>query len=503
MDNIENSNIKNKTLYFGDNLDILREKFPNEGGYFDLIYLDPPFNSNRNYNAFFEKKDNKDTVAQTHAFEDSWTWGDEAEETYQFLTTSKKNDTSIQELIMGLKQILDDTDMMAYLVMMTARLVELRRVLKDTGSIYLHCDTHASHYLKIVMDTIFGVENFRNEIVWQYQPGSAGKKDFGRKHDNILRYSKTDNYNFYPDNIREPYSEKTLERLKHNGAREKNVNKVLNRGGRMPIDVWYYPSLQGNAKESLGYPTQKPEALLERIIKASSNKGDWVLDPFVGCGTCVSVSEKLGRNWVGIDITPLAIDIIKERLNKQYSNIKIEIDGLPKDMEGARTLATKCGTSGRFDFQYWVLSLLNATPTKGKSKSHKKGKDEGIDGIIKFENSNKEIEKLIVSVKSGKNVSVTEIRDLNGVIEREEAVGGLYVTLHEPTRDMVKETVVSGTYTYFNRNIRKIQIVKVEDLLVGIRPDIPNIQVPYKEAIRVKLPEKVTSSKPIENTKVI
>lgn len=513
MSNIESSDIKNRTVYFGDNLDILKEKFKNEGGYFDLIYLDPPFNSKRNYNQIFEKKGNKDTVAQAHAFEDSWRWGDEAEQAYRLLTSDKGIDISIQDLMTGLRKILGITDMMAYLIMMTSRLVELRRVLKPNGSIYLHCDPHASHYLKIVMDIIFGYDNFRNEIVWHYGLGAFNRADgFPSKHDIIFFYSKSKSYIF--NKLRGEISPAMESKYCHEDKDGKYMmsygKKYYLKGGKPFDDVWEIPTLSPSDSERRGYPTQKPEALLERIIKASSNEGDWVLDPFVGCGTCVSVSEKLHRNWVGIDITPLAVNIIKNRMAEYYPDIKIGIDGLPKDMEGARMLAEKCGEydkngnfieNGRFDFQYWSLSLLNAMPFKLKIPTNKKrrGKDSGIDGIIKFENQKNEIERLIISVKSGKKISVDEIRDLKGVIEREKAAGGLYITLYEPTKDMVKEAVVAGTYSHFYKDIQKIQIVKVEDLLNGKMPDIPSTINPYKEAQEVKVPEKTTQSKLIRN----
>ncbi len=474
----------NRTIFFGDNLEILREKFPNVGGYFDLVYLDPPFNSNRNYNQFFEKGKSIDCNAQSHAFEDTWTWNAESEVVFDYLTSSSKVDIKIHDLMNGMMKIIGKNDMMAYLTMMTIRLIELHRVLKDTGSIYLHCDPHASHYLKLVMDQVFGYNNFRNEIVWSYQTGGASKERYARKHDIILFYTRSDKWTFNYLEIKEMRTEKSLERAKNpKGARFSADNTMKN-----PTDIFNIQALNPMAKERLGYPTQKPEALLERIILASSNPGDIVLDPFCGCGTTVTVAEKLGRNWVGIDITTLAIQVIKERLADQFTtkfdnlNVKVRIDGLPKDMHGAITLAEKCEHDGRFNFQYWVLGLLGAIPTKGKSKDNKKGKDEGIDGIIIYKEED-ETKKLIISVKSGKTPHSNEVRDLKGVVDREKASGGIFVTLYPPTKDMIKEAVVSGTYDFYSKKFQKIQIVTVEDLFNNKYPDIPHTQEsPYEKA---------------------
>ena len=247
-------------IYQGDCLEIMR-KLLNES--IDLIYIDPPF---------FVGKD--------------------------FIEYSDKWKSS--------KEFLD------YL---TIRIKEMWRILKSTGTIYIHCDWHISHYLKIEMDRVFGHNNFRNEIIWYYPFGNHGKKDFGRKHDTIFRYSKTKDYVFNIKDILLPYKSSTLERLKYKGAREKNINKVIKRGGRLPYDVWDFGIVQGNSKESVNYPTQKPEALLDRIIKASSNMKDVVLDPMCGSGTSLIIAKKLGRNWIGIDKSKKAIEITNKRLN--------------------------------------------------------------------------------------------------------------------------------------------------------------------------------------------
>src|SRR3990167_3699111 len=371
--------VENRTLFFGDNLEILRDKFSDEC--IDLIYLDPPFNSNKEYNILFKERLIKNN-AQLRAFDDSWHWTEEAERTFEELigarTSKTKIDTEISDLMQGFEKILSRNDMMAYLVMMAIRLIELHRVLRKTGSIYLHCDPTASHYLKLILDVIFDKKNFRNEIIWCYRGAGYPKKDFGKRHDIIFRYSKTDNYTFNLDDVREEYAEATKERFKHYIGNVRNGKdfglQKLHPLGKQPDDWWQIQPIAPSANERLGYPTQKPEKLLDKIIKASSNKGDMVLDPFCGCGTTISVAEQLDRQWIGIDITTLAINLIKYRLKKQFpkKNIKINLDGIPKDIAGAKELALK----NRFEFQYWALSLVNAVPSK------KKTADEGIDGHI-------------------------------------------------------------------------------------------------------------------------
>lgn len=303
--------MKNRTLFFGDNLEILRKKIPDET--FDLIYLDPPFNSNRNYNVLF-KEGLQDSPAQVQAFEDSWHWTKESKETLEYLAT--KTNENISNLILALEKNIGHNDVLAYLIMMTARLIELRRVLKKTGSLYLHCDPTASHYLKIVLDAVFGKKNFRNEIVWTYRRWPAKSKSFQRMHDVLFFYVKDSNSNYTFNTIYQPLADITLKI--HKGRKQKATfieGKRLSRDQKeesigTPIaDYWYIPAIAGNAKERLGYPTQKPEELLERIIIASSKEGDLILDPFCGCGTTVAVAEKLRRKWVGIDITTLAINL--------------------------------------------------------------------------------------------------------------------------------------------------------------------------------------------------
>ena len=491
--------MKNRTLYFGDNLEILREKVPDES--VDLIYLDPPFNSNRNYNVLF-KEGLQDSPAQVNAFENSWHWTRDSQSVFEELVGTRKSKTiinqQISDLMLAMEKLVGHNDMLAYLTMMTVRLIELRRVLKPSGSIYLHCDPTASHYLKILMDATFGKQNFRNEVVWSYKRYTASSERFQRLHDIIFLYGKSDSVKF--NEPREEYGEKSGKADSHYKQDEegkwyrwqkrkgKEPYKVyLSEGGRRLGDVWEIPIINASAKERLGYPTQKPEALLERIISASSNEGDLVLDPFCGCGTTVSVAERLKRNWVGIDITTLAINLIRHRLAKQYANkgVQVFVDGLPRDISGAKALFKK----DPFEFEYWALDLVSAMPAQSKSKENMHGADKGIDGVITFvkdigSKGEHEYGKLIVQVKGG-GVQRNIIATLKGDMEREKADGGLLVTLEKPTQPMKEEAVSAGTYKvkFAPAEFPKIQIITVEELLAGKRPEVPLFAVPYyKEA---------------------
>ena len=502
-------------LYFGDNLEVLREHILSES--VDLIYLDPPFNSNKSYNILFNSPKGQKSEAQITAFEDTWHWGDQAEQEYTDIL--HQPNTNVAEMIQSFRKFLGTSDMMAYLTMMTIRLLELHRVLKPTGSLYLHCDPTASHYLKVMMDMVFGTENYRNEIVWQRTAvkGDARRK-FGSVHDAILHYSKSNSYFFKPiflgqedrdyqsrfkfddhdgrgtyqsapldspsprPNLTYPYkgfsppskgwrvSLSVMEELDREGrlifptssdGRIRRKVYLTDLEGPKATDVWIdIPPLQGSAAERLGYPTQKPLALLERIINASSNPGDVVLDPFCGCGTAVEAAQKLERQWIGIDITNLAISLIENRLRGRYPGIQFEVIGTPKDLEGARDLANR----DKYQFQWWACSLVNAQPYQGK----KKGADSGIDGLIFFQDDLEGAKKVVVSVKGGEGVSVSQIRDLKGTVDREKAAIGLFVTLAEPTRPMQTEAVSAGYYeSPLGKSYPKIQILTIDGLLSG------------------------------------
>ncbi len=389
------------SIICGDCRDKARQYIPAE--FVDLIYLDPPFFSGKNYDLIWEG-DNKNTI---RSFEDTKFYkkvcgnpecGKDFPEGFLFCPQCGTSVEKAKDVRMN--------DIDAYVGWLKVRLQECHRVLKPTGSIYVHLDWHAVHYIKVAMDGIFDMDNFRNEIIWYYQPGSAGKKDFGRKHDNILRYSKTKEYNFYPDSIREPYSPKTLERLKHKGAREKNVGKVTERGGRIPIDVWYYSSLQGNAKESLGYPTQKPEALLERIIKASSNPGDMILDPFCGCGTALAVAQRLGRRWIGIDVEMPACVVVQQRLDRM-GHCPVIIDAT--ELMGEAKLRDMKPAL----FQEWAVRAVTGIMNRKLSA------DGGIDGWTIIGDP--------IQVKRSDNVGVKVVREFQTVIQDDNRKGGIII----------------------------------------------------------------------------
>ncbi len=467
--------LQNRTLFFGDNLQVIEEKIPEN--FFDLIYLDPPFNSNRNYNVLF-KEGKVDSTAQLHAFEDTWEWTPPTIRLFDELKESHNPQIAI--LMNSLYEILKDTPMMAYLVNMTARLIPLRKVLKNTGSIYLHCDPTASHYLKMVMDTIFGLDNFINEIVWCYASGGVSKRYYGKKHDIILFYSKTRGYKF--NTQYRPYSEGTLERGLTNYKKRLNEKYELRGEGAVMNDWWsdITPLLSPTMKERLGYPTQKPEALLERVIKGSTDKNDWVLDPFCGCGTTIAVAENLGRNWVGIDISMQAVNVIQRRMNFHYPDITVNIDGIPMDYESAQALAVK----DKFAFQDWAITLVGANPPSGVTK---KGADRGIDGLILFRDkvdyANPKLRKILVQVKGGGS-GRGDVAKLKGDIEREDAPMGILITLHEPTAEMKREAALAGEYKYTeSSSFPRIQILSIRDWFAGKEVKIPSDKVsPFKNA---------------------
>ena len=463
--------MKTNVLYFGDNLEILsnREYFPDNC--VDLIYLDPPFNSKKDYNILFKENGGVESEAQIKAFTDTWHWTQAAENTYHDVVVN--GPLKVGKLIGALHDALGHNDVMAYLVMMTARLIELHRALKPTGSLYLHCDPTASHYLKLVLDQIFGPANFRNEIVWAYtRPGTKYQKQLPRTHDIIFWYSKsTRAWVFNTDPIRIPYSQSTLERGKYSVATSKVTKgiskRVLPVGGKCPEDWWQIPMIQGNAQERLDYETQKPLALLERIIKASSNEGDIVLDPFCGCGTAVVAAQTLKRRWIGIDITHLAVALMEHRLYDSFG-IEAEVIGVPKDLASARALSLQ-KPDGRYQFQWWALSLIKARPLGEK----KKGADKGIDGVIQFidEVSGKP-RRVVVQVKSG-HVGVNAVRELKAVAV-DEAMG-ILITLEPPTGPMKVEVVDAGYYhsPIWDKDYPKIQTLTIEELLSGKTVDMP------------------------------
>jgi site-specific DNA-methyltransferase (adenine-specific) len=467
-------------LYYGDSLDILRKYIDDES--VDLIYIDPPFNSNQAYNIIFSEPNGTSSQAQIRAFDDTWHWTEQTEQTYSEIIDTAP--PKIVECIKSFRSFLGEMDMMAYLTMMTPRLIELRRVLKPTGSFYLHCDPTASHYLRIVLDQIFGIKNFRNEIVWCYSGGGIPKKDFPRKHDIIFRYTKTDDYTYNAQY--RPYTEGTLQRGR---TQVKGKYSQLNPLGTPVTDWWndIKKITSPTDPEKLGYPTQKSEALLERIIKASSNEGEIVLDAFAGCGTTIAVAQHLKRHWIGIDITHLAIAVIKHRLG---DDVKYTVIGEPIDVASARALAQQ----NRYQFQWWVLSLIKARPAQEK----KKGSDEGVDGVIYFQDADpgkpkkKITQKIVVQVKSGQ-VSVRDIRELKTVVENQKAIIGVFITLENPTGPMVTEAVRAGYYERWGQKYHKIQIRTVEELLQSKKIEYPQTltNTSFKKAEQVETTQRI------------
>jgi site-specific DNA-methyltransferase (adenine-specific) len=528
---------KNK-LYYGDNLEVLKMYVKDES--VDLVYLDPPFNSRQDYNVLFAEKDGSQSSSQIHAFEDTWEWNIDAQRAYEQIV---EQGGRVADALRAFKTFLFNSDMMAYLAMMAPRLVELRRVLKETGSIYLHCDPAAGHYLKILMDAAFGPQFFKNEIIWKRTSAHNSAKRWGPVHDLILFYSKSESSTW--NRVYQGYTAEYLERFyrhEDEGGRytlgdltgagkrqgesglpwrdvnptkagrhwavprphqaglswdELSVQQRLDQLDLAGLIVWpskggiprfkrYHDVDRGvvvqdvitdidplstHAKERLGYPTQKPEALLERILKSSSNEGDVVLDPFCGCGTTVQVAQRLNRRWIGIDITHLAIGLIKKRLSDTYGpEIKSTYDviGEPTDYAGAAALAAE----NKFQFQAWALGLCDARV----AESSKKGADRGIDGRLYFHDDESGNSKQIIFSVKGGGVSVPQIRDLRGVIEREKAEIGVFLSFEEPTKPMLKEAAEAGFYKSGPLDkalYPRLQILTIQQLLDGKQPDYP------------------------------
>ncbi len=458
---------------------ILREHIPDDS--IDLVYLDPPFNSKRDYNVIFREEDSKESEAQIGAFEDSWGWGSgETEKTYQDII--KTAPLSIAQTLESFIKFLGHNDVTAYLVMMTPRLSELQRVLKPTGSIYLHCDPTTSHYLKVMMDQIFGKENFRNEIIWTYRRWPAKSRSYQRMHDILLFYVKDFKKLYVFNTLYQPLADITLKI--HKGMKQKAVfieGKRLSKDqeeesiGTPLTDYWYISTIAGHARERLGYPTQKPLELLERIIGVSSNRGDVILDPFCGCGTTLVAAQKLARKWIGIDITHLAVSLMRKRLKDSFPRIQIETLGEPEDLSGARELAK----NNKYQFEWWAVDLAGGRPAQDK----RKGADKGVDGVIPFIEGKDFIRKAIIQIKGG-HINVSQIRDLKGVLERENAAIGVFVTLDEPTKPMKEEAAISGSYhsDTWNKDYPKIQILTIAELLKGKKIDMPPHREPYKNA---------------------
>ncbi|XWK91117.1 MAG: DNA methyltransferase [Phormidium sp.] len=513
-------------LFYGDNLEVLRKHIKDES--VDLCYIDPPFNSKRNYNQIYNNIGKEDR-AQAQAFIDTWTWDDFANqglaeilENYQGKFTSQSID-----LIAGLNKVLGKGSLLAYLVSMTLRVAEIHRVLKPTGSFYFHCDSTVSHYLKLVLDAIFCPlgGDFINEIVWKrtnaHSDTKQGRKAYGNITDVILYYTKSKDYKFNTVYLsyNQEYIEKFYKYVDADGRRyqlgdltapggaakgnpyyelmgvkrywrysQENMKQLIDEGrvvqkkpGTVPRYKRYLDEMPGTplqnlwddikpiqslSAERLGYPTQKPLALLERIIQVSSDKGDVVLDAYCGCGTTVTVAQSLNREWIGIDITYQSISLILKRLEDSFGKgvlDQIKLNGIPKDMESAIALANKKDDRTRKEFEKWaVLTYSNNRAIINQ----KKGADKGIDGIAYFQGEKDEPEKIILQVKSGK-VKSGDIRDLQGTVTLEQAALGIFITLEEPTKDMIKTAKAAGIYQnkFMSQSCDRIQIVTIREIL--------------------------------------
>lgn len=500
-------------LYFGDNLEVLK-RIDSES--VDLIYLDPPFNSKETYNVLYKSPVGGD--AQARAFDDTWSWEDGASKALSSLSV---NDIDTFNVLQSLQRFLGTSDIMAYLAMMAVRLVELKRVLKPHGSMYLHCDPTAGHYLKILLDAVFGGRGFVNHITWKrshaHSDGAQGSRHYGRISDTILFYSRsakrTWNVQYVP--YSQEYIDRDYRRVDEDGRRyrlsdlrgpggaakgnpfyevmgvsrhwaysREKMEKMIAEGrviqtrpGAVPQykryldempgvpvqEIWTdIPVINNRSKEMLGYPTQKPLALLERIIRTSSNEGDVILDPFCGCGTAIEAAERLGRKWIGIDVAYPAIQVIEARLARWLPNASFELTGIPYDELSARMLAEQ----DPYTFQQWAVGQC-------RGRSGGRGADRGVDGVIVYQTGRETYGRVIVSVKAGKNVNPGMIRDLAGVLQREQADAGVFICLNEPTKEMRKEAHSAGRVELPAGDRPRIQIVTAKDLVAGPELGIP------------------------------
>ena len=533
-------------LYYGDNLEVLREHIADAS--VDLIYLDPPFNSNAGYNVLWNTAGHA-ADASIEAFDDTWTWGDSAKDA--LMDIAKGTNRPLQVMMEAMHSAIGENPLMAYLAMMAVRLVELHRVLKDTGSLYLHCDPTASHYLKLVLDAVFGAENFQNEVVWKRTSSSNNPKRWGPVHDTILFYSRSPSFRWNRTSM--PLSQAYIEsKYRHSDERGTYRLSDLTAAGTRTGDSgkpwrgfdptktgrhWGVPSaivasltddpslntqakldlidlhgfvywtpgragkpgfpqlkrymtdgqpiqdviedippINSQAQERLGYPTQKPRALLERIISASSNPGDTVLDPFCGCGTAVDAAQKLGRQWIGIDITHIAIGMIEDRMRSGYPGIEFETHGVPKDLDSAIRLAN----DDKHQFQQWACWQVGGYPRD------KKGGDKGVDGWFNYLAEGGKIETGVISVKGGEHLNPGMVRDLGRVMERDHHRFGLFITAALPTKG-VRDEIASHPLieTEFGR-FPAMQVVTIAELIHGPKPKLPPLISPVKKAARVE-----------------
>lgn len=500
-------------LFYGDNLEILRRHVADDS--VDLIYIDPPFNSKRDYNIIYDG-----ATAQTKAFGDTWSLVGVQELEELIYKDEAQRYHTLHRALDGLKQILfhapnaADRSMYAYLVNMGVRIVEMRRTLKETGNFFLHCDPTASHYLKILLDCVFGNGNFLNELVWCYRKWTNAAEHFQKNHDIILVYAKHRGKHVF----NKLYDKDTPQQKKFDKGWDVNVvqggvrqlivydrqkaagkiaegkhDRIVYRENYAEVaapDWWNIPIINSQAKERLGYPTQKPEALLERIIKSACPKGGVVLDAYCGCGTTVAVAQKLGMSWIGVDITYLAVDLIQQRLIDHFylEGIKnptpaqqekarkkflrdTEIFGIPRDLESARKLARETkGDYVRKEFEKWAVFSV------GGVYSEKRGSDGGTDGyfyIHDLDDAQKTGRRQgYIQVKSGK-VSVSDMREFDAVLSVFNAPVGIFVTLEKPTQPMLDYAASLSRYKSKTgrRAYDRITIITIEQILDEDVPD--------------------------------
>jgi DNA modification methylase len=525
-------------LYYGDNLTVLREKVATNS--VDLVYLDPPFNSNRAYNVIFDRDGAvkaDDSTAQIQAFTDTWHWTPLTEQQYQ-LSVSGGLPEQVTDALLAFRTLLGENDAMAYLVNMAPRLVELHRILKRAGSLYLHCDPTMSHYLKIMLDAIFGAENFVNEVIWKrstaHSDAKQGARHMGRLHDTILFYGRSAAHEFNTellsydpqylaskyryveegtgrryrlDNLTGPggaakgnpayevmgvtrywrYSRERMDELIKAGrivqTRPGTVPQYKRYLDEMPgvslQDVWTdIDPINSRALERLGYQTQKPVALLERIIKMSSGDGATVLDPFCGCGTTIDAAQRLARHWIGIDVAFIAIDLIRHRLRGSFPGIEgsYKTHGIPSDLGAARDLFHQ----SPFDFERWAVSLMQGRPNE------KQRGDKGVDGVARFYLGKTQRGRVLISVKGGDHVGPQFVRDLLGTVATQKAEMGVLILLAEPTRGILDAVDHGGTYrwTITGQTYPRVQVITVKELLAGKKPEMPTPLEPYPQAFR-------------------
>jgi DNA modification methylase len=549
-------------LYYGDNLTVLRDRTRFPDAFVDLIYLDPPFNSNADYNALFKTPKGEQSAAQMEAFTDTWVWDDASSgQAVDDVKRSQFQDAA--KMLDAMVGFLGKNALTAYLAMMAVRLIELHRVLKPTGSLYLHCDPTASHYLKILLDAVFGADNFLSEVIWKRTSSANNPKRWGPVHDTILLYSASPKYrwnkiyevggenllkshdflrddegnlfrardltgaglrtgdsgkpwrDFDPtqngrhwaisrDTITTNFpgldattlsSQQKLDLLQEKGLIYVPIPKSKTQmpmprlklpvDGRIPARdvVTDIPPLNSQAQERLGYPTQKPVALLERILSASSNPGDVVLDPFCGCGTTVHAAQKLGRQWIGIDITHLAIGLIEKRLNDAFEGLHYTVHGTPMDTDAARDLFSRDDKSKK-QFETWAVLRIGFIPQE------KKGADGGLDGVEWF--GPKKEYKAIVSVKGGKTVGVDMLRSLDAVITQQGAAVGVFLTLEPPTSKMVEWAKQAGMFEAPGfAPVPRIQIVTIEQAIQS-RARAVNLPARHNDTFKRAAREEVT-----------